>query len=158
LKVVSNTSPLIILYKCDKLYLLENYLRCDYSPKVHDELILNTKDPKQREVISKCAFISIRKAPKKIPSFGHKIDRGEAEAIALASALKADFLLVDDRRAQRAARLLNITYISTFAILLKVFQKGFINNFDELIQQLEEQMIFLNRDLKNSIPGFLKLP
>ncbi len=156
--IVSNSSPLIILYKCGLLEILEQLFGNVSIPEaVHNEVVHNTKDRQQSEAISQCNFIQIHPVTTQPFSFSHKLDRGESEAIILASSLKADYLLLDDKRAQKEARQQGISYIPTFALLLKAAQKGIIPNFDALLAELERKNIFLNRELNQVAQDFLKL-
>ncbi|NUO79287.1 hypothetical protein HUU05_04355 [candidate division KSB1 bacterium] len=102
MKVVSNSSPLIILYKCGRLDLLQQLFGVVLIPEaVQQEVVHNTKDRQQSEAISRCDFIQIHPTPAQSFTFSHRIDRGEAEAILLSTLLKADYLLLDDKRAQK---------------------------------------------------------
>jgi len=90
-----------------------------------------------------------------ILSFGRKLDRGEQEAITLASSIHSDYLLVDDKRAQKECQLRGITYVSTFAVLLRAAQKGIIDDIEDVISRLEAKRIFLNRDLHLAAKNFV---
>lgn len=158
MKVVSNSSPLIILYKCDKLEILKHLFGKIMIPDaVHQEVIYNTKDLQQSEAISRCDFIQVHSIPDQQLTFSHRIDRGEAEALMLASSLKADYLLLDDKRAQKEAQLQGIDFIPTFAVILKATQKGFISDFDSVISELQQKNIFLNQELNLPARSFLDL-
>jgi predicted nucleic acid-binding protein len=67
----------------------------------------------------------------------------------LAQPLNADLLILDDKRAQKEADLLTIPYVSSFALLVKTHQKGFVSDLQQALDQLEEQQIFLNKELKD---------
>lgn len=100
--VVSNSSPLIILYKCNKLDLLKQLFGQVLIPEaVHHEVIYNTKDTDQSEAISHCDFIQVHPIAGQQFKFSHRIDRGEAEAITLAATIQADYILLDDKQAQK---------------------------------------------------------
>ena len=73
----------------------------------------------------------------------NKLDLGEIEALTLAQHMKADLLTLDDKRAQKEAKLLSIPYVSSFALLTKAYQKGFISNIQQTLKQLEKNYIFL---------------
>ena len=158
MKVVSNSSPLIILYKCGKLELLEQLFGQVLIPNaVHQEVIYNTKDPQQSEAISRCDFIQVHAIPDQQFEFSHRIDRGEAEAIILASILNVGYLLLDDKRAQKEAKLHGIDFIPTFAVILKASQKGIISDFESVITDLQQKNIYLSRELNLAARSFLDL-
>lgn len=158
MKVVSNSSPLIILYKCGKLELLKQLFELILIPEtVHHEVVYNTKDPQQSEAISRCDFIHTHPITTQQVAFSHRIDRGEAEAIILAATLKADYLLLDDKRAQQEAKLYDINFIPTFSVLLKAAEKGIISDFEAVLTDLQQQNIFLSRELNLAARRFLNL-
>lgn len=156
MKVVSNSSPLIVLYNCGQLGILQQLFGQVIIPEaVYQEVVHNTKNRQQSEVIAHCDFIQVHPITAQPFSFSHKIDRGEIEAIILASALKADYLLLDDKRAQKEAKLQEITFIPTFAVLLKAAQKSIIADFDAVLTELQQKSIFLSRDLSLAARSFL---
>lgn len=158
MKVVSNSSPLIILYKCGKLELLKQLFGQVLIPEaVHHEVVHNTKDTHQSEAISRCDFIQLHPIPNLHFEFSHRLDRGETEAIMLAATLKADYLLLDDKRAQKEAKFHNLDLIPTFAVLLKAAQKGFIADLESVLAELQQKNIFLSRELSLAAQSFLDL-
>jgi predicted nucleic acid-binding protein len=124
---------------------------------VHQEVILNVKDRQQSEAIARCDFILVHPIATQKFSFSHKLDRGEEEAIILTSELKADYLLLDDKRAQKEAKKQEITFIPTLAVLLKAAQKGIISDFDAILFKLQQKNIFLSRELNLAARNFLNL-
>ena len=83
MKIVSNSSPLIILYRCGELDLLEKLFEEIIIPEtVHNEVVQNTKDPQQSKSISQSSFIKVHPLSESL-TFSRKIDRAEAEAISL---------------------------------------------------------------------------
>lgn len=158
MKVVSNSSPLIVLYKCDKLKLLKQLFRQVLIPEaVYHEVIYNTKDTDQSEAISHCDFIQVHLIPDQLIEFSYRIDPGEAEAITLAATIQADYLLLDEKRAQKEAMLHHINFIPTFAVLLKAAQKGIISDFEAVLADLQQKNIFLSRELSLATQSFLDL-
>lgn len=155
--VVSNSSPLIVLYKCHLLQILHHLFEKLLIPQaVHDEVVRNTKDRLQSEAIMRCDFITVQAIPDQAFHLSHKLSTGEVEAIILAATAKADFLLLDDKRAQKEARTLGLTVIPTFALLVKAAQKGLIPNFDSVLNDLQRTNIFLNRELNLAARSFLE--
>ena len=124
---------------------------------VHREVVYNTKDHGQSEAISKCDFIQVHSILSEQFVFSRQIDKGEAEAIILAIALNANYLLLDDKRAQKEAIPNGINLISTFSVVLKAAQKGYISDIDSVITELQQKNIFLNRELSLAAKSFLDL-
>jgi len=65
-----------------------------------------------------------------------QVDGGEAEAICLASHLKARIIL-DDRRARTVARNLGLSLIGTVGVLLRAKQEGVVSHIRPIIDELE---------------------
>lgn len=158
MKVISNSSPLIVLHNCGQLEILQQLFGQVLIPEaVYQEVVHNTKNRQQSEAVTHCGFIQVHPIPPQPFSFSHKLDRGEIEAIILAATLNADYLLLDDKRAQKEAKLQGITFIPTFAVLLKAAQKGIISDFEAVLTALQQKNIFLSRDLNLAAKGFLDL-
>jgi len=124
---------------------------------VHHEVVHNTKDTHQSEAISRCDFIQVHPISGPQFKFSHRIDQGEAEAITLAASIQADYLLLDDKRAQKEAVLHHVDFIPTFALLLKAAQKGIISDFEAVLAELQQKNIFLSRELNLAAQSFLDL-
>ena len=148
--VVSNTSPIIILYYAKLLEILEKLFGAVYiPPAVFDELTVHASNEQLRATIKNCPFIKLKSLDIPIPDLHHKLDKGEIEALTLAKQLTADLLILDDKRAQKEADSLTIPYVSSFALLIKAHQKGFVSDLQQTLHQLEEHQIFLNKELKD---------
>lgn len=65
-----------------------------------------------------------------------ELDAGEAEAVTLAVELKADLLLLDERRGRMAAKQLGITVVGLLGILLVAKQRGYLVAIKPLLQDL----------------------
>lgn len=106
--VVSDSSPLISLAVVGHLELLRDlYGTIVIPPAVYQEVAM--QDPGRPGVLEIQAFdwIACKSVadPSLVAALQRKLDRGEAEAIALAMELPADLLLMDERlgRAQAAS-------------------------------------------------------
>ena len=64
------------------------------------------------------------------------MDKGEAEAIALAVELKADYLLMDERNGRLAARQAGLPVTGVLGILLKAKLEGAIASLQKEIKAL----------------------
>jgi uncharacterized protein len=71
-----------------------------------------------------------------------EIDRGEAEAVALA-AERHTLLLVDDRQGRRVARELDIAYTGTVGLLIDAKAAGLIPAVGPLLQDLVSNGVYL---------------
>jgi predicted nucleic acid-binding protein len=65
-----------------------------------------------------------------------ELDRGEAEAIALALQEKADWLLIDERVGRRFAKRVGLKVKGTLGVLLEGVRRDFINDLQLLLDKL----------------------
>lgn len=107
MKVVSNTSPLINLARIGHLNLLPRIFGRLLIPEaVWQEAVIDgegqpgAKEIRQADWIER-ATVSNRQL---VRSLRQELDPGEAEAIALAVEINADWLLMDERLARQTAR------------------------------------------------------
>ena len=82
----------------------------------------------------------------------HELDRGEAEAVALAVETPGALLILDERRGRLAARNLRVNLIGTLGVLLVAKRKGLLAALAPELAQLQTQVGFRMRaDLKAKV-------
>jgi uncharacterized protein len=94
--VVSDTSPVTNLMQIDQLSLLQKLFGVVILPKaVYEELCVI---PAQKILIDQQTWLFVQKPTdeKLVAELKKELDKGEAEAIALALELKAEALLIDE--------------------------------------------------------------
>ena len=126
--VVSNSSPLIAFSRIGKLGLLKDLFGTIMIPgEVFSELTIKGHEFSQN-------WIDVRPVANKslVKSLGLRLDRGESAAIALASELGADLLLMDERPGRRIAEYMEIEVAGTVALLVKLTRAGKIEITEEL--------------------------
>lgn len=64
------------------------------------------------------------------------LDRGEAEAIALAIKLKADWTLLDEREGRKVAKSLGLKVTEILSVLLRAKQLGELESLQPVIDEL----------------------
>ena len=80
------------------------------------------------------------------------LDRGAAEAISLAVAIQADWLLIDERDGRKAARQIGLQLTGTLGILAKAKMTGRISSLQREIEMLRTKAhFFIRRDLENQL-------
>ena len=140
--VISDTTPLISLLKIKRLDLLEKIFGQVFIPDgVFNELIQNQSYAQEAKTIISTDFIvtksvSDRKAIE-ILEKTTSLDRGESEAIILFGELKAELILMDERRGREVAIKLKMPLSGTLGVLLEAFDKNIISR-EEIEQYLDE--------------------
>ena len=138
--IVSNATPLIYLARIGRLDLLKTLFREIHIPKeVKEEVIdngklLGKKDAYIIEQAVKIGWIIVEK-PKMLETH-IELHEGEASAIALATQLKAEWVLLDESKARTAAKLLGNMPLGTVGVLLLALQKKKIT-YEEFLASLE---------------------
>lgn len=86
-------------------------------------------------------------------SLNARLGIGEAEAIALGTELQANYVILDDFPARKAALKLGLNVKGTLAIINKLHQDGkiFINSRDDLYEQLKKINFRVKRSLFDQI-------
>jgi hypothetical protein len=114
--IVSNTSPILNLAIVDQLVLLRRQFGEVLIPKaVLDELKVGEERPgfqAIREAISS-GWIQTQEVSNEplAQLLKQTLDRGEAEAIALAIELNADWTLLDEREGRKVAKSLGLSFL-----------------------------------------------
>ena len=150
MKIVIDTSPLISLSVLDHLELLSKLFPTIIVPHA---VYLEIKAAGEKEEYIRIAnFIENRiYHPKEEKIFHHKLGKGETEAIILCLELKADLLILDDKKARTVAESQNIKCIGTLGMLTMAKQKGFIKELRKYFIQLLENERYFSIALLNLI-------
>lgn len=157
MKIVFNSSPLIFLSRLDFLSL---FLQYDYEFYV-PEVVINEINAKQDEasnyvnraidnnrlIIRQIKLLSLAN------SINERLGRGEAEAIALATELQSDYVILDDFAARREAIRLGLNVKGTLAIIKKMMadDQVKIDDLDQFYQQLLQIKFRVKRSIFEAI-------
>ena len=76
-----------------------------------------------------------------------KLGAGEAEAISLALLLGARFILLDERKARRVARLAGLTVVGTLALLVRAKERGLIPAIKPIVESMRAQGRYFGDEL-----------
>jgi len=149
MKIVSNTDPIIALAKIGKLDLLKAI-----APEVLIPLTvareLFAKFGRESQAIDQALADFIRVTEVKEIDPGIKIaiaglDEGEKQAIALASTLSEEIvLLLDDRAGRRVAQKLGFSTTGSIGVLLRLKEKGAIENVGVLLSEMRDRGYWLD--------------
>lgn len=144
----SNTSPLILLDNANHLWVLGKLFKKVVIPEAVNKECLRPGGyivpdwlqvipvPKETSYLAKQLY--------------QKVDAGEAEAIALSSALKTDLLILDDLNGRRQAKDLGLPVVGTIGILTKAKQRGIIQKLAPVLDLLREHRFYIDDELRQS--------
>jgi predicted nucleic acid-binding protein len=127
--VVADTGPLHYLVLIGHIALLATLFEAVTVPtSVLAELLHPAApDPVRRWTVSLPAWLTIVAAPTEADPFLSSLDQGEADAIALALALSAELVLMDDRAGVAVARAKGLRVVGTLGILELAADRGLID-------------------------------
>lgn len=157
MKIVFNSSPLIFLSRLD---FLELFLQYDYQFYV-PEIVIKEINAKRDEasnyvnvvvannglIVKQISLLSLAN------SINERLGRGEAEAIALATELQSDYVILDDFAARREAMRLGLNVKGTLAIIRKMMadDKVKIDDLDQFYRQLLQIKFRVKRSVFEAI-------
>ena len=128
---------------------------------VFNELIQNKNYTQEANMIISSDFIvtksvSDRKAVE-ILEKTTSLDRGESEAIILFSELKAELMLMDERRGREVALKLKIPLSGTLGVLLEAFDKGIISceQMEQYLNEFQKQNRRFSRKIMSVVKRYI---
>ena len=152
--VVSDTSCISNLLLIGQIDLLQKIYSEIFIPlTVYNEILMLEKSGKDLSYFKSRNWIIIEKNfTRNISLLPPKnIDAGEAEAIDLAIYLKADRLLIDERKGSVLAKELGIITIGLLGILKIAKENHLILSVKKLLDQLIENNFWLSNELYNTV-------
>lgn len=144
--IISNSSPLILLAKINKLSVLERlYKKISIPYEVYNEVIAKGKKENYSDAalierhINEVIFVTNlnKEYVKEAEKLKRVIGSGESEAIALCLQEKAKLLLIDNLEPRKIAQTKRIKCRSTPGILFEALKNGIIA-FDEYESAIKE--------------------
>jgi len=153
--IVSDTSPIINLAAIGHLHLLPDLFAEVVIPQAvyHEIVILGAGEPGAQEIM-KASWVKVVGATNQLllPKLLHELDPGEAEAIALALDLHADYILMDEATGRNIALSYNLQPLGVLGILLRAKQKQLVSLVCPLMDRLQsEANFFIDRNLYQHI-------
>jgi predicted nucleic acid-binding protein len=126
-KVVSNTTPIISLLKIGKLEILKDLYNEIYIPQEVFSEIEAGKHKKYYLNLLELEWIKIEQIQdRKSIAYFLDLDKGEAEAIVLATESEADLILLDESLGRFHAKHTGLRVTATIGILVKAKKQGLI--------------------------------
>lgn len=144
--IVCDTSPLNYLILIGHVDALAELFGAIIVPEaVHRELCSPSAPAEGRTwSLHPPAWMHIRQVIE--PHAGPGLDEGEAEAIALALELKADLLLMDDRRGRGAAARLGLQVVGLIGVLRLAAMRGLVDP-QQVVDRLQATTFRMDPDL-----------
>lgn len=141
--IVSDTSCLILLDKLNLLHLLYD-LFGDILITTEIEKEFGLKLPSWINAL-KVKDIAYQKV------LESNIDKGEASAIALALEMVNCLLILDDNKARKVARHLELTYIGTLGLLVEAKEAGLISLVKPVLTQMKNTNFRITENLEKRV-------
>jgi len=143
--VVSDTSPVLGLALIGRLDLLRQLYGSIAIPSaVHDEIVVAGSAYREGAEIARLDWVHVGKATNAIviALLLRELDRGEAEAIALALELKAGLVLLDEYKARRLAQYLGLPYSGLIDVVLEAKRRRLVPALKPVLDELIERARF----------------
>ena len=140
-KMVCNTGPLVALSIINRIDILRDLFEVVAVPEaVHREILVGGSESAGLAEYKKVQWIKVFSLSNQIdPLLVTSLDEGEASVIALSRELKADFTLIDERKARKIARsVYGLKVIGSAGILVEAKHKGLIENVGLAIKNMRD--------------------
>jgi uncharacterized protein len=153
--VIVNNTPLVALWTLRRLDLLRDLYGEVLTPMaVHAEFLAVERIQRQAILASATWIRPTALQDERRTDTFVGIGRGEAEVLALAQELHTRLVIIDDRRARRFAKRLDLPLTGTLGVLLLAKSKGSVTMVQPLISELQLSGIFFSSSL---VQGVLEL-
>ncbi len=138
--IISDTSCLIILSNIGQLELLHKMygeivitpeILEEYQDVVPDWIVVQTVSDKYRQRILEL-----------------QIDKGEASAIALAIEIPGSTLILDDEKARKVARSLDLSFTGTIGVIVKAKLNGVIPEVKSILEMIKKTNFRISTELE----------
>jgi predicted nucleic acid-binding protein len=146
--VIVNNTPLVALWTLRQLDLLQLLFGEVLAPEaVHAEFLATERALRQSSLATAFWIRPTKLAdPRRADTF-MGIGRGEAEVLVLAQERHARLVVIDDLRARRYAKRLEIPLTGTLGLLVLAKNQGYLANVHPLIRELQMAGIFFSASL-----------
>jgi uncharacterized protein len=141
--VISNSTCLIGLERIGRLDILE---------KLYGHIIIS--ETVQKEVgLPPVPWITVKKVNNReaLRFLTFEIDEGEAETIILGTEIQGSVLILDEKKARKVAKRLDLNITGLMAVLLKAKEKKIVSSVKEIIDDLEAADFRLSEEIKRKV-------
>lgn len=149
--LVADASALIALSACDSLALLEALFGTVLVPQAVF-LEVAAVDKPQSDRLRSYLQGKVRAVDMRgfvfLDAFA---DGGETQAMLLYKELAADYLLIDDKRGRKVAKINQIKTVGSLGVLLQAKRAGLISRVAPLIEQIAASPVFMSESLIQTV-------
>jgi hypothetical protein len=151
--VISNTSPLLYLYRIGVIAWLRRLFDEVWTPPaVQMELRIGREKGYDVPELTDYIWLHIV-SPESVPSewLTSDLGRGELETMALALAYPKHIVLLDDGLARKIAKAANLEVWGTLRVLLEAKEAGLTGSIGPLLNRLESSGMWLSKTVKKRV-------
>lgn len=149
--LVADASALIALSSCDSLALLEALFGTVLVPQAVF-LEVTAVDKPQSDRLQSYLQGKVRAVDMRgfvfLDAFA---DAGETQAMLLYKELAADYLLIDDKRGRKVAKINQIKTVGSLGVLLQAKRAGLISRVAPLIEKIAASPVFMSESLIQTV-------
>ncbi len=145
--LIADSSALIALASCNSLSLLDSlFHEVSITKEVYDEIAVKGKQFSE-ELKSYLQNKIVQVDLDEFIISDDSLDLGELSAMLLYKKVKADILLVDDKKGRKIAKLNEIKIIGSLGVIILAKSKNLISEIKPLIIQMKKSEIHLAEDI-----------
>ena len=145
--LVADASALIALATCDSLMLLEEIFGNVFVPDAVYAEVTELDKPQSTRLRSYLQGKVREVDMKNFVYLDAFADVGETQAMLLYKELDADYLLIDDQRGRKVAKINNIKTIGSMGVLLQAKRAGLIPCVAPLLEKIAASPVFMSESL-----------
>ncbi len=153
--VVSNTTPLIGLASIGRFELLRLLFGKITIPQAvyYEAVVAGREEGGAKREVSEASWIEVVKVRDRlaVEVLLDELDLGEAETIVLALELRADWVLMDEKKGRRKLSQLGMRKIGTVGMLLKAKKLGYIQSVRDELDSLCEKGFSLSKAVIDAV-------
>ena len=153
LEAISNTSPLLYLYRADVIHWLQELFGEVWTPQaVVAEIEEGHRKGYDVPSVKDYDWLKI-KEPRITPSEWLSLDLGPGELSAMALALENQdhIVLLDDMLARRTAQAAGLKVWGTLKILLEAKSRGITSEINPIVSRLDKAGLWISHDVRQRV-------
>lgn len=149
--LIADASALIALATCDSLDLLEAIFGDVLVPEAVYSEVAEVDKPQSLR-LKKYLYGKVRAVDmQRFVYLDAFADAGETQAMLLYKEVGADFLLIDDMRGRKVAKINHIKIVGSLGVLLQAKRAGLIPLVAPLIEQISDSQVFMSEKLMQTV-------